>query len=164
MDLSTNYMGLQLRSPLVVSACPLSKNLDTLRKMEDAGAGAVTLWSLFEEQILHDADEIPSTVLDLDLDCRALGFEASTGTYLFVGTDPHIAERTDDTHRVSRALLHPAAATAALWGHARQPSCLRQSGFGTSQAGGPRLRFSSRSRRPRMARARVGWVPEPHAA
>ncbi|HMQ69642.1 MAG TPA: dihydroorotate dehydrogenase-like protein [Ignavibacteria bacterium] len=51
MDLKTKYMGLELRSPLVVSASPLSEKLDNIRKMEDCGAGALVLYSLFEEQI-----------------------------------------------------------------------------------------------------------------
>lgn len=54
MDLSTTYMGLQLRSPLIVSASPLSHKLDNIKKMEDAGAGAVVLFSLFEEQIRQE--------------------------------------------------------------------------------------------------------------
>ncbi|MDX2247054.1 MAG: dihydroorotate dehydrogenase-like protein [Bacteroidia bacterium] len=51
MNLHTNYMGLPLRSPLVVSACPLSEKVENIAKMEDMGAGAVVLFSLFEEQI-----------------------------------------------------------------------------------------------------------------
>jgi dihydroorotate dehydrogenase (fumarate) len=51
IDLSTTYMGLRLSSPLVVAASPLSRTLDALRRMEDAGAGAVVLYSLFQEQI-----------------------------------------------------------------------------------------------------------------
>lgn len=54
MDLRTMYMGLSLRSPLVVSASPLSNSLDNLKRMEDAGAGAVVLHSLFEEQIRYE--------------------------------------------------------------------------------------------------------------
>ncbi len=50
-DLSTAYLGLKLRSPIVVSACTLSQELDNLRRMEAAGAGAIVLYSLFEEQI-----------------------------------------------------------------------------------------------------------------
>ncbi len=50
-DLSTSYLGLRLRSPLVVSASPLSESIDTLKQIERAGAGAVVLFSLFEEQI-----------------------------------------------------------------------------------------------------------------
>ena len=50
-DFTTTYLGLKLNSPLVPSASPLSRTLDNLRRMEDAGAGAVVLYSLFEEQI-----------------------------------------------------------------------------------------------------------------
>ena len=50
MDLSTTYLGMQLRTPLVPSASPLSEELDKIRKMEQAGAAAVVLYSLFEEQ------------------------------------------------------------------------------------------------------------------
>ncbi|MBK7705932.1 MAG: dihydroorotate dehydrogenase-like protein [Acidobacteria bacterium] len=50
-NLSTTYMGLTLRSPLVVSSNPLSQSIDNIVAMEDAGAGAVVLFSLFEEQI-----------------------------------------------------------------------------------------------------------------
>ncbi len=51
MDISTSYLGLELKSPLVPSASPLSQNLDNIRLMEDVGAGAVVMHSLFEEQI-----------------------------------------------------------------------------------------------------------------
>lgn len=51
MQLHTNYMGLKLNSPIVVSACPLSEHIDNIEKMEENGAGAVVLFSLFEEQI-----------------------------------------------------------------------------------------------------------------
>jgi len=51
MNTKTKYMGLELDSPVVVSACPLSERIDNIVKMEDNGAGAVVLFSLFEEQI-----------------------------------------------------------------------------------------------------------------
>jgi dihydroorotate dehydrogenase (fumarate) len=51
MDLTTRYMGLQLRNPLVASASPLTGELDSLRRLEDAGAGALILPSLFQEEI-----------------------------------------------------------------------------------------------------------------
>jgi dihydroorotate dehydrogenase (fumarate) len=51
MNLNTTYMGLKLRSPLVVSAIPLSESVDNVKRMEAAGAGAVVLYSLFEEQV-----------------------------------------------------------------------------------------------------------------
>lgn len=58
VDLTTRYLQLDLRNPLVVAACPLTGNLDTLATLEAAGAGAVVLQSLFAEQIEHDELEI----------------------------------------------------------------------------------------------------------
>ncbi|MHC5067003.1 MAG: dihydroorotate dehydrogenase-like protein [Planctomycetota bacterium] len=51
MDLTTTYLGLELDNPLVVASCPLSMTIDGIRELEDNGAGAVVLYSLFEEQI-----------------------------------------------------------------------------------------------------------------
>jgi dihydroorotate dehydrogenase (fumarate) len=56
LDLTTNYLGMTLRSPLVVSACPLSEKLENIQRMEAAGAGAVVLYSLFEEQIRQERE------------------------------------------------------------------------------------------------------------
>lgn len=58
MDLSTIYLGMELSSPLVVSASPLSEEIATIRRMEDAGASAVVLYSLFEEQIAREQHEL----------------------------------------------------------------------------------------------------------
>ena len=58
MDLSTNYLGMALRTPLVPSASPLCEQLDFLKQMEDAGASAVVLHSLFEEQIRLERHEL----------------------------------------------------------------------------------------------------------
>ena len=55
MDLVTRYMGLELKNPLVASASPVSQKLDAIRRLEDSGAGAIVLFSLFEEQIRKDA-------------------------------------------------------------------------------------------------------------
>ncbi len=52
MDLSTTYLGLKLRSPLVPSASPLSEDIHKIRHMEEAGAAAVVLHSIFQEQLL----------------------------------------------------------------------------------------------------------------
>jgi dihydroorotate dehydrogenase (fumarate) len=55
MDLSTDYMGLRLRNPLVASASPLSWTVDGVQRLADAGVGAVVLFSLFEEQLRREA-------------------------------------------------------------------------------------------------------------
>ena len=56
MDLSTNYLGIRLAHPLVPGASPLSDDLDTVRQLEDAGAAAIVLRSLFEEQISREEE------------------------------------------------------------------------------------------------------------
>jgi dihydroorotate dehydrogenase (fumarate) len=58
IDLSTNYLGIRLDNPLVVSACPLTSSLESLLKLQDAGAAAAVLPSLFEEQIEHQEMEL----------------------------------------------------------------------------------------------------------
>jgi dihydroorotate dehydrogenase (fumarate) len=55
VDLSTTYLGLPLKNPLVASASPLSKKVDRVRRLEDAGVSAVVMYSLFEEQIIHES-------------------------------------------------------------------------------------------------------------
>ena len=54
MDLSTSYLGFQLPHPLMPGASPLVDKLDTVRELEDAGAAAIVMHSLFEEQIVHE--------------------------------------------------------------------------------------------------------------
>jgi dihydroorotate dehydrogenase (fumarate) len=58
IDLSTRYLGLKLNTPLVASASPLSQELHGIRRLEDAGASAIVLYSLFEEQLRQEAQEL----------------------------------------------------------------------------------------------------------
>lgn len=58
MDLSTKYLGLHLKNPIVPSASPLSRSVDSMKRLEDAGAAAIVMYSLFEEQIAHEAAEL----------------------------------------------------------------------------------------------------------
>jgi len=58
MDITTTYLGLKLKSPIVCSAGPLSEKISNIREMEEAGAGAVVLYSIFEEQIEHEELEL----------------------------------------------------------------------------------------------------------
>jgi dihydroorotate dehydrogenase (fumarate) len=57
-DLSTTYLGLGLKNPLVASASPLSKNIDSAKKLEESGIAAIVMYSLFEEQIIHESLEL----------------------------------------------------------------------------------------------------------
>lgn len=58
MDLTTTYMRLKLRSPLVPSASPLSKDIDNIKRMEESGAAAVVMHSLFEDQLRLERYEL----------------------------------------------------------------------------------------------------------
>ena len=58
MSLTTTYLGLELKNPLVASASPLTAKLDNIRRLEDAGAGAIVLPSLFQEQIEAEAEAL----------------------------------------------------------------------------------------------------------
>ena len=57
-DLSTTYLGLNLKNPLVASASPLSKKIEKARKLEEAGISAIVMYSLFEEQIIQESLEL----------------------------------------------------------------------------------------------------------
>jgi dihydroorotate dehydrogenase (fumarate) len=58
IDLTTTYLGLPLHSPLVASASPLSEKIETIQRLEAAGAGAVVLYSLFEETLIREQEEL----------------------------------------------------------------------------------------------------------
>ena len=91
IDLSTPTSACRCRSPLVASASPLCEELDNIRAMEDAGAGAVVLHSLFEEQL-----DVESTHLDRYLDarrrelCRGARPTSRTSTRYNLGPDAYL--------------------------------------------------------------------------
>ncbi len=58
MDLTTTYMGLKLKNPIVHSSSPLSNDLDKIKILEGYGAAAVVMESLFEEQIAHEQESL----------------------------------------------------------------------------------------------------------
>jgi len=74
IDFSTQYLGLKLSGPIVVSSTPLSESLDNVRRMEDSGASAIVLHSLFEEQLI-----LESKALDDDLERGTDSFAESLG-------------------------------------------------------------------------------------
>ena len=92
VDFATQYMGLKLSGPLVVSSTPLSESVDNVRRMEDAGAAAVVLSSLFEEQLMLEAK-----TLDEDLErgtesfAESLGFLPDLGEYR-MGQDVYLEQ------------------------------------------------------------------------
>ncbi|MBI5216575.1 MAG: dihydroorotate dehydrogenase-like protein [Ignavibacteriae bacterium] len=58
MDLKTTYLGIPLKNPIIPSSSPLSHSVESMKRLEDAGAAAVVMYSLFEEQIAHEAAEL----------------------------------------------------------------------------------------------------------
>ena len=57
MDTSTKYLGLHLKSPIIAGSCGLTANIDNLARLEAAGAGAIVLKSVFEEEIIYDSND-----------------------------------------------------------------------------------------------------------
>jgi len=74
IDVSTRYLGLNLNGPIVVSSTPLSETVENVRRMEDAGASAIILTSLFEEQL-----SLESRAIDEDLSRGTESFAESLG-------------------------------------------------------------------------------------
>jgi dihydroorotate dehydrogenase (fumarate) len=58
MDLTTTYLGLKLKNPLVLAASPLSSDIAKIKRLAELGASAVVMYSLFEEQINHEIEEV----------------------------------------------------------------------------------------------------------
>jgi dihydroorotate dehydrogenase (fumarate) len=100
MDLKTRYLGLDLRSPFVPSASPLSEQVGMIRKMEDAGAGAVVLQSLFMEQI--------------DREARTLHHYLDHGTHSFAESLTYFPEPQDFRFGPEEYLEHVRRAKAAV--------------------------------------------------
>lgn len=90
MNLSTKYLGLSLKNPLVPSSSPMMENLDNIRRMEDAGASAVVLHSLFEEQVTDEALKLHyHTTQGTDSFAESLSFFPEPNEYKF-GADEYI--------------------------------------------------------------------------
>jgi dihydroorotate dehydrogenase (fumarate) len=89
-DLSTTYLGLNLKNPLVVSASPFSKNIDKARKLEEAGVSAIVMHSLFEEQIIHESLELDHYLSrGTDSSAEAMSYFPDSDAYL-VGPEKYL--------------------------------------------------------------------------
>ncbi len=101
VDLKTTYLGLSLKNPLIASASPLSKKLETAVQLEEAGIAAIVMYSLFEEQIVQE-----SLKLDRDLTrgtyafAEALDYIPDYGTYS-IGPDSYLKQLKDLKQAVS---------------------------------------------------------------
>ncbi|MGA2966678.1 MAG: dihydroorotate dehydrogenase-like protein [Terriglobales bacterium] len=127
MDLTTKYLGMTLRTPLVISASPLSQEIDGIRALEDAGASAVVLYSLFEEQLHQEA-------LDLELHLSA-GTEsfAESLTYFPQSSEFHTGPEgyLDHIRKAKAAVKIPIIASlngATLGGWSKYAKQIEQAG------------------------------------
>jgi len=113
IDLSTTYLGLKLKNPLVASSSPLCEDVGNIRRLEDAGASAVVLHSLFEEQIERESDELDRFTQAAE----ERGQEAATHfpelTHRVMGPDAYLAHIA----RCKQAVKIPIV--ASLNGHSR---------------------------------------------
>ena len=82
IDLSTTYLGLKLKNPLVASASPLSKKVEQVKRLEEVGIAAVVMYSLFEEQIIHESLELDHNLArGTESFAEALTYLPDAGTY-----------------------------------------------------------------------------------
>jgi dihydroorotate dehydrogenase (fumarate) len=107
MDLSTTYLGLELKNPLVASASPLSRSLESARRLEDAGIAAVVMYSLFEEELLNE-----QAALDFFMHGRDTGNPEATSAlpvpdHYHTGLDDYL----EQLQRLKQALQVPVIAS-----------------------------------------------------
>jgi dihydroorotate dehydrogenase (fumarate) len=81
MDLTTKYLGLTLKNPLVLSASPLSEDIEKLKKVERAGAGAIVMHSLFEEQIAVEGEHLDHSLSAGESYAESLSYFPDQGSY-----------------------------------------------------------------------------------
>jgi dihydroorotate dehydrogenase (fumarate) len=94
IDLSTTYLGLKLKNPLVASASPLSKKLDSAKKLEEAGISAIVMYSLFEDQIIHESLELDHYLTrGTDSFAEAMSYLPNNGTYS-IGPEKYLSQVT----------------------------------------------------------------------
>ena len=107
MDLTTQYLGLTLKNPLVASASPLNNDIGNIRRLEDYGAGAVVMPSIFEEQIEREQETIELlTARGTDSYGESLSYLPSSSLYAL-----DTASYTDVIHRAASAVDIPVIAS-----------------------------------------------------
>ena len=108
MDLQTTYLGLNLKNPIVPSSSPLTRHVSTLRRMEDAGAAAVVLYSLFEEEINMESQTLNEYLLQgTEIYPESITFFPEAPSYRMVGPDAYL----EHIRRAKRALDIPVIAS-----------------------------------------------------
>lgn len=103
VDLTTTYLGLQLKNPLVASSSPLSQKVETVVQLEEAGIAAVVMYSLFEEQIIHESMKLHRDLLrGTESYAEALDYLPEVGQYS-IGPDAYVKH----LQKVKRAVSVP---------------------------------------------------------
>jgi dihydroorotate dehydrogenase (fumarate) len=103
VDLKTTYLGLELKNPLVAAASPISEKVDRVRRLEDNGISAVVMYSLFEEQIIHERLELDHFLSQsTNTFAEAATFLPDMGRYN-IGADAYI----ERLHRLKKAVSIP---------------------------------------------------------
>jgi dihydroorotate dehydrogenase (fumarate) len=106
MDLTTNYLGLRLAHPVMPGASPLADSLDTVKRLEDAGAAAIVMRSLFEEQITAELNNIAHAEATGESSAEALSYFPKPDEFVF-GTDAYL----DQIRRIKAAVSVPVIAS-----------------------------------------------------
>ena len=108
MDLTTTYMGLKLKNPIVASSSPISRDIDQAKKLEDAGAAAIVMYSLFEEQINHEKQELDHFLLEgTDSFAEALSYFPEPSEYHNIDAEAYI----EHVRKLKRSLSIPVIAS-----------------------------------------------------
>ncbi len=106
MDLRTKYLGLDLKNPLVASPSPLSRDLGNIRRMEDAGASAVVLYSLFEEEINQESHALDRYLSDgTESYAEALTYFPEAPAYRAIGPDAYLEHIFRAKHAVNIPII-----------------------------------------------------------
>jgi dihydroorotate dehydrogenase (fumarate) len=106
MDLTTNYLGLRLAHPVMPGASPLADSIDTVKRLEDAGAAAIVMRSLFEEQITRDVAGLQQLEALEDTHAEALSYFPKPDEYVF-GSDEYL----EQIRRIKAAVHLPVIAS-----------------------------------------------------
>jgi dihydroorotate dehydrogenase (fumarate) len=108
MDLSTTYLGMKLKNPIMPSASPLSRSVSTIRQLEDNGAAAIVLYSLFEEELNHESRTLDRYLTEgTESYAEALSYFPEAPAYNHIGPDAYL----EHIHRVKQAVDIPIIAS-----------------------------------------------------
>src|SRR5512140_3007474 len=100
MDLSTTYLGLRLPHPIMPGASPLADSLDTVKRLEDAGAAAIVMRSLFEEQITRELEGVARMEAHDESNAEALSYFPKPDDFVF-GIDEYLEQIRKIKHAVA---------------------------------------------------------------